>query len=213
MTLFFCIVIYWNNSAPTNHSNILKMLPIFFLLKSGGQNPPSPVYAPDFISWWRGVSNASSDSRREAECHRREERGRAMELPPSTCWWWSVRISHIWSNAPAMPSKWVLSPPHREPPPPRPDHHPTLAPRATAQIMPCCQAWEEAEGGARFIISSRWQAAGRRKIGSYLVSSDICVWLCNSDLDSALGKLFSTLQLANQLAHGFICCFEIGKWP
>lgn len=189
MTLFFCILIDWKNSALTNHTNTLKMPPFFLLLsKVGARTRPQYMFLISFPGGEESAIKAATAGERPNV--REEKREREQ---------WSCSQAHVgdevWGLAiseatpPLCPPNEYCHPLTKSPrPPPRPP--PNTGTRATAQIMPCCQAWEEAEGGARFIISSRWQAAGRRKIGSYLVSSDICVWLCNSDLDSAGGSSF-----------------------
>lgn len=159
-----------------------------FLISYPGGVEESAVKAA--TAWER--PNVREDEKRRGG----RERERAVELQqPSTCWWWSVRISHISYNAPAMPSKWVLSPPHQEPPQPPTSTQLWHKSSSSNNAMLSGLGWEE--------LASLSLAGGRRKIGSYLVSSDICVWLCNRP---CFGEALFTLQLANQLAYGFICC-------
>ncbi len=101
------------------------------------------------------MSRERREQGEERKKREREQWRRALQQP-ATSRRWGVRISCIWSNAPAMLSKWVLSPPQA---PPR------IGTRATAHTMPCCQDWEEEAVQHAVGLASLSVAGGRQPWG------------------------------------------------
>lgn len=112
-----------------------------------------------FLNWYSGGEETPMQAATAGERPnvREDEKSRKGEQ-------WSCSQAHVGDEV------WGLAISQATPPPCPPNEYchpftnqpaPSSVTRAAAQIMPCCQAWEEMVGGARFIISSRWQEKNR----------------------------------------------------
>ena len=123
---------------------------------------------------WKGQSH----DRRAERGRGKKEKAERTAAATSQCW--GVRIICIWSNAPAMLSKWVLSPP---PAPPLRWHRSNSSYKAMLS--------GRAEEGVQWALCEAGGSSREEKIGSYLVEGELQWYKCLDEMCDCCGHGYS----------------------